>query len=192
MAITKKDEDKIRKIAREEAIETIETVFTSIFPFNLPTKNPELVRSDVARWDEYAIPAITAGVEIAPNDYWELDDKCERKDHFTWYEAKEIETKLAIRGWRLPTRSEWVAIVEEFGNDYPSGLLSPKQLKTSLGLNIDDTRYISSTKRNNISEHCLFIHDDQDNPIVDPNDSVLEDNKLRVRLVRDVCSGLRE
>lgn len=51
-----------------------------------------------------------AKVEIADRNYIEGDKK-----YFTYDEALEVEKKLKPTGWRLPTRSEWVLICEEFG-----------------------------------------------------------------------------
>lgn len=53
----------------------------------------------------------STGLIVAPEDYQEGDKK-----HFTYDEALEIEKKLN-NGWRLPTRSELVLLVEEFGQD---------------------------------------------------------------------------
>lgn len=72
-----------------------------------------------------------AKVEIADKDYTEGD-----KIHFTYEEALEIEKKLKGTDWRLPTRSEWALICEEFGCDN-DGKLNGQLLidKLELGLN---------------------------------------------------------
>lgn len=69
-----------------------------------------------------------AQVEIADRDYREGD-----RVHFTYDEALEIEKKLSGTGWRLPTRSEWVLICEEFGQK--DGCLEGDTLATNLGIN---------------------------------------------------------
>lgn len=70
-----------------------------------------------------------ANVIIAPEDYVEGDKK-----YFTFDEACAIEKKLD-NGWRLPTRSEWALICEEFGQK--DGRLDTdtlmKQLKVKYG-----------------------------------------------------------
>ncbi len=67
-----------------------------------------------------------AGVEIADQNYVDGD-----KEYFTFDEALEIEKKLP-NGWRLPTRSEWALICEEFGQK--DGVLDGDTLKNNLRL----------------------------------------------------------
>lgn len=67
-----------------------------------------------------------ANVIIAGCDYTEGDKK-----HFTWDEAMALKDKLPD-GWRLPTRSEWALICEEFGQK--NGALDADTLVDSLGL----------------------------------------------------------
>lgn len=68
-----------------------------------------------------------AGVEIAATNYVEGS-----KQYFTYDEALEIEKKLESTGWRLPTRSEWVLIAEEFGQQ--NGMLNGTTLSDQLNL----------------------------------------------------------
>lgn len=68
-----------------------------------------------------------AKVEIADRNYIEGD-----KEYFTFDEALEVEKKLKETGWRLPTRSEWVLICEEFGQK--DGELNSKTLQSNLKL----------------------------------------------------------
>lgn len=68
-----------------------------------------------------------AKVQIADHDYTEGSKK-----HFTFEEALEVEKKLKHTGWRLPTRSEWVLICEEFGRK--DGALDAAQLMSALKL----------------------------------------------------------
>ncbi len=77
-----------------------------------------------------------AGVEIADRNYTEGDE-----DHFTFDEALEIEKKLKSTGWRLPTRSEWALICEEFGQE--NGMLNA--LILSKALNLDYGGYVNSS-----------------------------------------------
>lgn len=83
------------------------------------------------------------GIEIASENYWEIDDDGEKKEYFTWDEAMEIEKKLP-NGWRLPTRSEWTIIAEEFGQD-ADGELNGGELSIGLNLPLFGYRNGSST-----------------------------------------------
>ena len=78
-----------------------------------------------------------ANIEIAPGDYVE-------GGLFTWEEALEIEKNLSD-GWRLPTRSEWALIAEEFGQD-ENGELIAEVLRKKLSLG--GCYYWSSTPNN--------------------------------------------
>lgn len=70
-----------------------------------------------------------AKVDIADRDYTEGSKK-----HFTFEEALEVEKKLKYTGWRLPTRSEWALICEEFGQK--DGALDAAQLMSALKLSL--------------------------------------------------------
>lgn len=82
-----------------------------------------------------------AKVEIADHDYIEGNKK-----HFSFDEALEIEKKLKSTGWRLPTRSEWVLICEEFGRNLEIDELEGQWLQKNLGLALNGyiNRYSSS------------------------------------------------
>ncbi len=56
-----------------------------------------------------------AKVEIAAEDYNIGGKEVDGKHYFTFDEALEVQEKLKDTGWRLPTRSEWTLICEEFG-----------------------------------------------------------------------------
>lgn len=60
-------------------------------------------------WEKNGIRSKLTGLIIAPRDYAEGGKK-----HFTFEEALQINRELKD-GWRLPTRSEWALICEEFG-----------------------------------------------------------------------------
>lgn len=81
---------------------------------------------DFDSWEKDGKRSELAKVIIAPEDYVEGDKK-----FFTWEEACTIKDKLK-NGWRLPTRSEWVFICEEFGQK--DGCLDADTLVNSLGL----------------------------------------------------------
>lgn len=76
-------------------------------------------------WKKNGIKSKLTGLTIAPEDYTEGDKK-----FFTWDEVMALELP---DGWRLPTRSEWALICEEFGQD-ENGRLSGKKLEENLGL----------------------------------------------------------
>lgn len=84
-------------------------------------------------WEDNAIRSELAKVLIAPVDYTEGDKK-----YFTWDEACVIEKKLD-NGWRLPTRSEWALICEEFGQR--NGVLNSKVLMDNLKLGMNGIDY---------------------------------------------------
>lgn len=70
------------------------------------------------------------GLEVALEDYRERE-----KQHFTYEEAIAVEKKLKNTGWRLPTRSEWVLLCEEFGQK--NGRLDSNILQESLKINFN-------------------------------------------------------
>lgn len=83
-----------------------------------------------------------AKVDIADHDYTEGDKK-----HFTFEEALEVEKKLKCTGWRLPTRSEWALICEEFGQK--DGARDAAQLMGALKLSLNGYVYPNSPYLNN-------------------------------------------
>lgn len=93
----------------------------------------ESVRSDslyedsrFKEWEEEGKRSVLAKVIIAPENY-----KDDGQKFFTWEEAMQIKDTLD-NGWRLPTRSEWVLICEEFGQK--DGRLDANTLVENLGL----------------------------------------------------------
>lgn len=108
MSLTKKDKEEIAKIA----VDTISTLELGRKAVEEGNNNFDLEQLD-KKWRENGIKSETTGLIIAPEDV-EIDGKAE----FTWDEAMELEKfgKLP-KGWRLPTRHEWVLIAEEFGQD---------------------------------------------------------------------------
>lgn len=69
----------------------------------------EMATGNVEDMEKNTIRSKLANVIIAGCDYAEGNKK-----YFTWDEAMALKDKLPD-GWRLPTRSEWVLICEEFG-----------------------------------------------------------------------------
>lgn len=124
----------------------------------------DLISSKVAYWEDNAIKSKLAKVLIAPMDYTEGSKK-----YFNFDEACAIEKRLG-NGWRLPTRSEWALICEEFGQK--DGALNAKVLIENLGLGLnggdwhegdgiryagDSGNYWSSTAGNSISSYGLYF-----------------------------------
>ena len=69
-------------------------------------------------WENNNITCKSAGLKIALNDYYEIDEDEDKKTEFTFDEVKDLN----IDGWRLPTAKEWTQIYSEFGfdgNDVP-------------------------------------------------------------------------
>ena len=126
MTLTKKDEEKIRKIVREE----------------FKVKNKEQ-HPNYDEWDEEAIESDLLDIKIAPENYWEIDEDGNKEEYFTWDEAMEIQKKLP-NGWRLPTRSEWAILAEEFGTD-DNGELDGTKLSEALDLPLSGDRSGGST-----------------------------------------------
>lgn len=136
-------------------------------------------------WEENGIVSKIAGVIIAPEDYVEGDKK-----HFTFDEALEIEKKLED-GWRLPTRSEWALICEEFGQK--DGKLDKSTLIHNLHLKqngyiMDNNHYDagnlgyywSSTALSSTSAYTLYFYSN-----VFPSITSARYNGLSVRCVKE-------
>lgn len=73
-----------------------------------------------------------AKVEIAADDYNIGGKEVDGKHYFTFNEAQEVQKTLKDTGWRLPTRSEWTLICEEFGQK--DGELDCKTLYKNLNM----------------------------------------------------------
>lgn len=102
----------------------------------------EIADDSQTSWETTPIPVVEsklANLQVALTDYYEFSDETNatvvdgKKKYFTYNEAMEVQKNLEDRGWRLPTRSEWVLLCEEFGQD-DDGLLSPKKLEENLRL----------------------------------------------------------
>lgn len=92
--------------------------------------------------------ALPNGLEVAMEDYYEIDENGNKKTEFTWDEAMEIEKKTGGK-WRVPTQMEWLQICTELGGK--DGELDRDTLVTALNLTEDedgDGYYWSSTASN--------------------------------------------
>lgn len=130
-----------------------------------------------------------ANIEVADTNYTEGEKK-----YFTFDEALEIEKKLKKSGWRLPTRSEWVLLAEEFGQE--NGLLNaetiiknlklPKEGYQSINGYTHDAgnngRYWSSTAYSITSRAYALNFDSGVNPSLNSN----RYDGMSVRCVRDL------
>lgn len=92
---------------------------------DLPTKEAEAVLSEpdddwAERWTREGIKSKLTGLIVAPEnvgrEHTKRGTELDGKVYFTYDEAMELEKNLPD-GWRLPTRSEWVLLAEEFGQD---------------------------------------------------------------------------
>lgn len=133
-----------------------------------------------------------AGVEIADRDYVEWGKK-----FFTFEEALKVEQELKFTGWRLPTRSEWTLICEEFGQE--NGKPDAETLVKRLGLarngwydfNDEEVystgfngRYWSSTPYSN-TNYAYYLYFNT-GTTMGPSGNTDRRNGFSLRLVRDI------
>lgn len=68
-------------------------------------------------WGENVkVKELNCGLEIAMEDYYEIDEDGNKKTEFTFDEALEIEKKTNGE-WRVPTIAEWMQIIIELSPD---------------------------------------------------------------------------
>ena len=126
----------------KDRLERIETAL-ELADIDLPEKVAETKlsspKSIIEEWGENGIKSKLTGLIVAPENITkdlagDIGTEKDGKMYFTWYEAMKLEEKvLKPNGWRLPTRSEWVLLAEEFGqNEY--GELDADVLMKSLKL----------------------------------------------------------
>lgn len=176
MALTKSDKAEIKQMIREALMEPQDTAV------ELPAWEPKVLKKSKM-----------LGIEIADTNYWEIDEDGNKKEYFTWDEAMEIQKKLP-NGWRLPTRSEWSILAEEFGT-YENGELDGTKLSEALDLPLSGYRnggstvfqgsygyYWSSVAGNNNDAYYLNLGSSN----VYPQDYYYKWYGLAVRLVRDI------
>lgn len=157
------------------------------------------------KWEDGDIPTVKsklANLEVALTDYFELSGEDSatvidgKKKYFTHKEALQIQENLKDSGWRLPTRSEWALLCEEFGQD-SAGRLSPDQLENNLRLvrggyvgqltrslrDAGGSYYWSATT----SPNATYAYDlNFGSTSVDPSYYNNRFNSFLVRLVRDI------
>lgn len=124
-----------------DRLERIETALESA-DIDLPTKEAEAVLSEpdddwAERWEKDGTKSKLTGLIVAPGNVTkaiagDIGTEVDGKMYLTYDEAMELETKLPD-GWRLPTRSEWVLLCEEFGQD-ENGELNGDVLAKNLDL----------------------------------------------------------
>ena len=86
MALTKKDEERIREIIRECGAD-----MTAVVPkIKTQTWEPGLTLLVMVDGEEH---------EVAMNPYFEYDEDGDKKTEFTWDEAMEAQSKMPD-GWR--------------------------------------------------------------------------------------------
>lgn len=159
-----------------------------------------LARDDASIFEEPYNPKVIATsklakVEIAAEDYDVGGKEVDGLHYFTYNEALEVQEKLKDTGWRLPTRSEWVLICEEFGQK--DGQLDVKTLQKNLNMShtglIDkddglpygrttDGYWWSATRSSTTNAYSLNTYISN----VYPQCSDNRDYGFAVRLVRDV------
>lgn len=121
---------------------------------------------------------LDCGLEIALEDYWEIDENGNKKTEFTFDEAREIEKKTGGE-WRVPKMSEWAAICEEI-----SETLDRDIIVNTLELTIDEYgggNYWSSSKIAN-SRYAYYL--DYGSLILNPTHSNYCYGERLVRLVK--------
>ena len=143
-------------------------------------------------WENNNITCKSAGLKIADENYYVYDENGARREHFTFDEAKKIN----LGGWRLPTPHEWALIVAEFGYDQdgkPDGDLLSQTLNLPMAgwVDVFDDlseaggfgRYWSSMVYSD-TNYAYYLY--FSSSYVSPSDYCNRDNKLSVRLVKEI------
>lgn len=132
---------------------------------------------DADGWKVGLVKSKLAKIEVSLQDYCE-----DGKAGFTWYEAMEIEKKLPD-GWRLPTRSEWCLLCEEFGQN-ENGELDPKELMKNLNMDPSSSfgRWWSSTVYSDAYAYYLGVN----TSAIYPQHDNIKSYSFALRFVRDL------
>ena len=107
-------------------------------------------------WENNNITCKSAGLKIALNDYYKIDEDEDKKTEFTFEEVKNLN----IDGWRLPTTEEWMQIYSEFGfdgNNVPDRDVFVKTLMLTESENCYG-HYWSSSTLSSSNAYCLSFY----------------------------------
>lgn len=148
MSLSKADKQEIKEMIREALAEPQDTVVES------PTWKSEKTLKVMVDGEEH---------EIALNPYFECagDGNKIIKTELTWDEAMEAQSKMPD-GWRIPTRHEFVEIIEQLGQD-ESGSINGKLAETTGW----SGNFWSTTEYN--SSHAWYLYVDSSYAYVDRN-----------------------
>lgn len=158
----------------------------------LKTQESQEAKKNVVDFD-IVVTSKLAKVDVAATDYVEGDKK-----YFTFDEALEVQEKLKDTGWRLPTRSEWVLLCEEFGqkdNQLDSEILQKNLRLEKLGWEDgrgmtysvgEEGNYWSSRPYSSVTNSCGLYFNASD---VYPSNYYYRWYGFPVRLVRDTDWG---
>lgn len=148
MSLTKKDKEEIAKIV----VDTVSNMQTVAKEITEGHRNLELEQLD-KKWEYNGIKSESTGLIIAPEDV-EIDGETA----FTWDEAMALEKEGKIpEGWRLPTRHEWIMLIEEFGQD-EGGAIDGSKLEKRLNLEDSYGYYWSSTAISSSQAYSLYFY----------------------------------
>ena len=108
-------EERLSKL--EEKVDKLTTTLSDLHTVQIKPVQP---------WGEdVKTKKLKCGLEIALEDYCEIDEDGNKKIEFTYDEAAEIEKKTNGK-WRVPTMAEWAQICDELGvknNEMDKGAL---------------------------------------------------------------------
>lgn len=178
MSLTKKDKEEIAKIVAE-TLNNIQAGAEKVEQGNIKFELEQLDK----KWRENGIESESTGLIIAPENV-----NIDGVTVFTWDEAMCLEAKgKTPKGWRLPTRHEWVLICEEFGMDEATGGLSTEKISKALNFPRDEDDQLcggfwSSTAYSD-SAHAYYLY--YSPSYVDPRGNSLKYFEFSVRLVKE-------
>lgn len=108
-------EERLSKL--EEKVDKLTTTLSDLYTVRI---------EPVQSWGEgVKTKKLKCGLEIALEDYYEIDEEGNKKIEFTYNEAAEIKKKTNGK-WRVPTMVEWAQICDELGvknNEVDKGAL---------------------------------------------------------------------
>lgn len=107
--------------------------------------------------EQHITSKLNCGLEIALDDYWEIDENGDKKTEFALDEALEIEEKTGGK-WRVPKMSEWATICEKI-----SEMPDRDIIVNTLRLTADEDgygNYWSGTAYSSNLGYCLVFDSD--------------------------------